>query len=84
MNVNTQYYFKGEWRERNEIFNMLDAPIVKVGKFEYYGTCDDGRKTLAIVKYKGEYKLLTLRDTIVHIVTKGGSVEYDIEKGRVK
>ena len=51
MNVNTQYYFKGGWRERNEIFSMLDAVIIKVGKFEYYGTCDDGRKTLAIIKY---------------------------------
>jgi len=61
MNVNTQYYFKGGWRERNEIFSMLDAAIIKVGKFEYYGTCDDGRKTLAIIKYGKEYKMLKIR-----------------------
>ena len=85
MSTNTQYYFKGEWRERSEIFNMLDKPLKKHGEFEFYGTCDGNRKTLAIVKYKGGYRLLSIRKgDIVRITEKGMDIFYDLEKGVIK
>jgi len=85
MNINTQYYFKGKWRERNDIFNMLDKPLKKHGKFEYYGTCNGNHKTLAIIKYEGDYRLVSIRkDNTIRVVKKGKYVYYDLEKGKIK